>query len=188
MPSFQFFRTIWKVAWIPGNCKRDLIIKHLVYSISLVLACFFIVHLRRFWQINQKPAPIYRSRILVAPTGGERSECQPCGLSVEDRNEVNESTEKEGKARSKSFERLLRLRNSSLWPRGSDLPRRSIRSRSPLWEPAFGGTHGRIRTSGLPLRRRPLYPTELRGQDLEKYKRQRSFCQLIISLRFFQIS
>ena len=27
----------------------------------------------------------------------------------------------------------------------------------------FCGTHGRIRTSGLPLRRRPLYPAELRG-------------------------
>ena len=39
------------------------------------------------------------------------------------------------------------------------------------------GTHGRIRTSGLPLRRRPLYPTELRGQDLEKYKLHKLFCQ-----------
>ena len=28
---------------------------------------------------------------------------------------------------------------------------------------AADGTHGRIRTSGLPLRRRPLYPAELRG-------------------------
>ena len=112
---------------------------------------------------QSEAGPLYGNRLLVAPTGGERSECQPCGLSVEDRNEVSESTEKESKAR-KSFERLLRLRNSSLWPGGSDLPGRSIRSRSPLWEPAFGGTHGRIRTSGLPLRRRPLYPAELRGR------------------------
>ncbi len=29
---------------------------------------------------------------------------------------------------------------------------------------ALSGTHGRIRTSGLPLRRRPLYPAELRGR------------------------
>ena len=31
---------------------------------------------------------------------------------------------------------------------------------------ALSGTHGRIRTSGLPLRRRPLYPAELRGRML----------------------
>ena len=30
------------------------------------------------------------------------------------------------------------------------------------------------------LRRRPLYPTELRVQDLEKYKHQRPFCQFKI--------
>ena len=30
---------------------------------------------------------------------------------------------------------------------------------------------------GLLLRRRPLYPTELRVQDLEKYKLQGLFCQ-----------
>ena len=39
-------------------------------------------------------------------------------------------------------------------------------SRKPLKTKAFGvvsGTHGRIRTSDLPLRRRPLYPAELRG-------------------------
>ena len=29
----------------------------------------------------------------------------------------------------------------------------------------FHGTPGWIRTSGLPLRRRPLYPTELRGHN-----------------------
>ena len=41
------------------------------------------------------------------------------------------------------------------------------KSRKPLKTKAFGvvsGTHGRIRTSGLPLRRRPLYPAELRGR------------------------
>ena len=39
---------------------------------------------------------------------------------------------------------------------------------------------GEIRTHGLPLRRRPLYPAELRVQDFEKYKLQRLFCQIII--------
>ena len=46
--------------------------------------------------------------------------------------------------------------------------RRGIIQKKPktLRLKAFGyvsGTHGRIRTSGLPLRRRPLYPAELRG-------------------------
>ena len=42
------------------------------------------------------------------------------------------------------------------------------------------GAPGEIRTHGLPLRRRPLYPAELRVQDFEKYKLQRLFCQIII--------
>ena len=40
------------------------------------------------------------------------------------------------------------------------------KSRKPLKTKAFGvlsGTHEGIRTSDLPLRRRPLYPAELRG-------------------------
>ena len=37
------------------------------------------------------------------------------------------------------------------------------------------------RALGLTLRRRPLYPTELRVQGLEKYKLQRHFCQIKIA-------
>ena len=47
-------------------------------------------------------------------------------------------------------------------------------------QPVFDGAPGEIRTHGLPLRRRPLYPAELRVQDFEKYKLQRLFCQIII--------
>ena len=40
----------------------------------------------------------------------------------------------------------------------------------PLGKRGFlDGTHGRIRTSGLPLRRRPLYPAELRGRMDSKH-------------------
>ena len=47
--------------------------------------------------------------------------------------------------------------------------RRLGKSRKPLLTKAFGagpGTHRRTRTSDLPLRRRPLYPTELCGHIL----------------------
>ena len=67
-------------------------------------------------------------------------------------------------------------RHTPLWE-GRVVRVKNQKCRKPLKIRAFGtvfGTHGRIRTSGLPLRRRPLYPAELRGRviflnELEHY-------------------
>ena len=49
------------------------------------------------------------------------------------------------------------------WAKG--IPYNKKQKRTWLCQVLFSGTPGWIRTSGLPLRRRPLYPTELRGHN-----------------------
>ena len=64
---------------------------------------------------------------------GERTERQPSGLSAEGRSEVSESTERESKARSKGFERPLKLRG-----RAARIPQKNrLRfCRRFMWNPA----------------------------------------------------
>ena len=66
-----------------------------------------LAYCKRFKYFNCRPS----GSILES---GERGERQPSGLSAIGGSEPNESTEREGKVRSKDFERPLRLRSAGI--------------------------------------------------------------------------